>query len=57
VVSILLFVFRVSVVDRCKFSIGAWVECLHALGLCAIVVLFTIRQGYCVGMGMFLLSL
>jgi hypothetical protein len=24
--------FRVSVVDRCKFAIGAWVECLHVFG-------------------------
>jgi hypothetical protein len=24
--------FHVSVVERCKFSFGAWVECLHAFG-------------------------
>jgi hypothetical protein len=38
----------VSVVDHCKFSIGAWVELLHALGMFSIVVLVTIRQGHCV---------
>jgi hypothetical protein len=40
----------VSVVDCCKFSIGALVEHLHALGLHTISVLVTGHQGHCVNM-------
>jgi hypothetical protein len=47
----------VSVVDSCKFSIGAWVEHFHELVLHAILVLVIGRQGHCVGMGMFSFSL
>jgi hypothetical protein len=46
----------VSVDERCKFSFGAWVECLHVFGSC-LEALIIGHQGRCVRRGMLSLSL